>query len=186
MSGEFADFASRKTSREMAGQKTNIPAPLTMKIGWLLILAGLVISFADSSFAQQNDAIDPQIAQQIRALTLKYQEALNEHDAKAAAALFTEDAVWTTPQGTFYGRGAIERRLAEYHFHRWQIKNEVITVDRVISVGDQVRAVGTWSNTVQEPDGSTGDFNGHFTSDLAKEDGTWKIRLNAYDQSRSY
>jgi uncharacterized protein (TIGR02246 family) len=157
-----------------------------MKIGWLLTLAGLVIIFAASSFAQQNDATDPQIAQQIRALTLKYEEALNEHDAKAAAAFFTEDAVWTTPQGTFYGRRAIERRLANYHFHRWHIKNEVITVDRVISVGDQVRAIGTWSNTVQEPDGSTEDFNGHFTSDLVIEGGTWKIRLNTYDQSRSY
>ena len=117
-----------------------------MKIGWLLTLAGLVISFAASCFAQQNDAIDPQIAQQIRALTMRYQDALNEHDAEAAAAFFTEDAVWTTPQGTFYGRRAIERRLANYHFHRWHIKAEVITVDRVISVCDQVRAIGTWSN----------------------------------------
>ena len=157
-----------------------------MKIGWLLTLAGLVIIFAASSSAQQNDATDPQIAQQIRALTLQYEEASNEHDAKAAAAFFTEDAVWTTPQGTFYGRIAIERRLANYHFHRWHVKNEVITVDRVISVGDQVRAIGTWSNTVLEPDGSTEDFNGRFISDLVIEGGTWKIRLNTYDQSRSY
>jgi hypothetical protein len=42
-----------------------------MKIGWLLTLAGLVTIFAASSFAQQNDATDPQIAQQIRALTLQ-------------------------------------------------------------------------------------------------------------------
>jgi uncharacterized protein (TIGR02246 family) len=90
--------------------------------------------------------IDPQIAQRIRALTMKYEEALNEHDAEAAAAFFTEDPVWTTPQGTFYDRSAIERRLANYHFHRWHIKAEVITVDRVISVCDQVRAIGTWSN----------------------------------------
>jgi hypothetical protein len=78
---------------------------------WLLTLAGLVTIFAAFSFAQQNDATDPQLAQQIRALTLQYEEALNEHDAKAAAAFFTEDAVRTTPQGTFYGRSAIERRL---------------------------------------------------------------------------
>jgi uncharacterized protein (TIGR02246 family) len=157
-----------------------------MKIGWLVTLAGFVVIFATSSFAQQNDATDPQIAQQIRALTLQYQKALNEHDAAAAAAFFTENAVWTTPQGTFYGRGAIERRLTNYHFHRWHIKNEVIAVDRVISVGDQVRAIGTWSNTVQGPDGSTEDFNGHFISDLVMEGGTWKIRLNTYDQSKSY
>lgn len=156
-----------------------------MKIGWPLALVSSTISFAVSSFSQHTDAIDPQIDQDIRTLTLEYQQTLNEHDAPAAAAFFTEDAVWMTPQGTFYGRSAIERRLASYQFGRWQIKNEVITVDRVISVGDQVRAIGTWSNTVQEPDGSTEDFNGHFTSDLVVEGGTWKIRLNTYDQSRS-
>jgi hypothetical protein len=44
-----------------------------MKISWLLTLAGLV-----TSFAQQNDATDPQIG----ALILQYEEAFNEHDAK--------------------------------------------------------------------------------------------------------
>jgi uncharacterized protein (TIGR02246 family) len=156
-----------------------------MKIGWLLTFAGLVISFAVFGFGQHTDAIDPRIEQNVRALTLEYQQALNDHDALAAAACFTEDAVWITPQGTFHGRSAIERRLADYHFRQWHIKNEVITVDRLISIGDQVRAVGTWSNTVQEPDGSSEDFNGRFTSDLVIEGGTWKIRLNTYDQSRS-
>jgi len=156
-----------------------------MKICWLLTLVSWAFSFAVSSFGQQTDAIDPRIDQNIRALTLQYQQALNAHDAPAAAACFTEDAVWITPQGTFHGRSAIERRLANYHFRQWHIRNEVITVDRIILVGDQVRAIGTWSNTVQEPDGSTEDFNGHFTSDLVIEGGTWKIRLNTYDQSRS-
>jgi uncharacterized protein (TIGR02246 family) len=157
-----------------------------MKIRLLLALAELAIGFPAPNFGQQTDAIDPQIDQQIRTLTMEYEEALNEHDAPAAAAFFTKDAVWRTPQGTFYGRRAIERRLENYHFHRWQIKNEIITVDRVISVGDQVRAIGTWSNTVQEPDGSTQDFEGHFTSDLVHEGDSWKIRLNTYDQFRSY
>jgi uncharacterized protein (TIGR02246 family) len=157
-----------------------------MKIRYLLAIAGLAISFVLPAVAQQKDTVDPQIAQEIRELTMKYEDALNEHDAEAAAAFFTADAVWTTPQGTFYGRRAIERRLANYHFRRWHIKNEVITVDQVFSVGDQVRAIGTWSNTVQEPDGSTEDFNGHFTSDLVLRGNSWKIRLNTYDQSRSY
>jgi len=157
-----------------------------MKIFWLLALLSSAISFAVFSFGQQTDANDPRTDQEIRALTVEYQEALNPHDALAATACFTEDAVWITPQGTFHGRSAIERRLANYHFSQWHITNEIITVERVISVGDQVRAIGTWSNTVQEPDGSTEDFNGHFTSDLVIEGGTWKIRLNTYDQSRSH
>lgn len=67
-----------------------------MKISWLLTLAGLV-----TSFAQQNDATDPQIAQQIGALILQYEEAFNEHDAQAATAFFTEDAVWNATLGHF-------------------------------------------------------------------------------------
>jgi uncharacterized protein (TIGR02246 family) len=157
-----------------------------MKICWLPTLVSSTFSFAVFSFGQQTDAIDPRVDQNIRALTLEYQQALNKHDAPTAAALFTEDAVWQTPQGTFYGRSAIERRLANYHFRQWHIKNEVITVDRLITIGDQVRAIGTWSNTVQEADGSTEGFTGHFTSDLVIEGGTWKIRLNTYDQSRSH
>jgi len=157
-----------------------------MKIRLLLALTALASGLTVPALAQQNDSVDPQIAQEIRELTMKYEDALNEHDAEAAAAFFTADAVWATPQGTFYGRRAIERRLANYHFRRWHITNEVITVDRVISIGDQVRAIGTWSNTVQEPDGSTEDFHGQFTSDLVLEGNSWKIRLNTYDQSKSY
>jgi uncharacterized protein (TIGR02246 family) len=172
-----------------------------MKVRRSVALLGLAISFAlptlaqhsntppvpgATAAAQREDTVDPQIDQQIRALTMRYEEALNEHDAKAAAAVFTEDAVWRTPQGTFYGRRAIERRLENYHFHRWHIKNEVITVDRLVAVGDEIRATGTWSNTVQVPDGSNQDFDGHFTSVLVLEGDTWKIRMNAYDQSRSY
>jgi uncharacterized protein (TIGR02246 family) len=90
-------------------------------------------------FAQ--DTVDPKIAEQIRAFTMKYEEALNEHDAATTVAFFAEDAVWRTPQGTFYGRRAIEKRLESYHFHRWHIKNEVINVDRVTADGDEIRAV---------------------------------------------
>jgi uncharacterized protein (TIGR02246 family) len=157
-----------------------------MKIRSLLALAGFAIGFAAPTFAQQKDTVDPQIAQQIRALAMQYEKAFNEHDAAAVSALFTEDAVWRTPQGTFYGRHSIEQRMAKYHFQRWHSNNEVINVDRVISVGDEVRAIGTWSNTVQETDGSTKDLDGHFTSVCVLEGDTWKIRMNTYDQSRPY
>jgi uncharacterized protein (TIGR02246 family) len=147
---------------------------------------GPVTGFATPDLGQQTDGIDPQIDQLIRALTMACEEALNEHDAPAVAAFFSEDAVWKTPQGTFYGRRTIERRLADYHFHRWHIKNEVIHIDRMIAVGDEIQETGTWSNTIQVPDGSTQDFQGHFTSIFVLEDGNWKISVNTYDQSRSF
>jgi uncharacterized protein (TIGR02246 family) len=162
-----------------------------MKIRLLIFLGGLAIGLVLPVIAQQEDSVDPKIAEQIRAFTMKYEEALNEHDAAAAAAFFTEDAVWRTPQGTFYGRRAIEKRLASYHFQQWHVQNEVINVDRVIAVGNEIRAIGTWSNTVQGPDGRTNAYEGHFTSVLVFEGdallggNAWKIRMNTYDQSKS-
>jgi ketosteroid isomerase-like protein len=72
-----------------------------MKIRLLLALVGLAISFALPIFAQQKDTVDPQIAQQIRVLAMKYDEAINMHDAAAVAALYTQDAVWTTTTERF-------------------------------------------------------------------------------------
>jgi hypothetical protein len=46
-----------------------------MKIRLLLALAGLAIGFAVPTFAQQKDTPDPKIAQQIRVLATKYDEA---------------------------------------------------------------------------------------------------------------
>jgi hypothetical protein len=48
----------------------------TMKTRSLLILAGLAISFVLPSFAQQKDAVDPKVEQQIRALAQKYDDAI--------------------------------------------------------------------------------------------------------------
>jgi hypothetical protein len=87
-----------------------------MKVRLLLALAiiGTASGFVLPIFAK--DTVDPKIAKQVRAFTMKYEEALNEHDAATTAAFFAEDAVWRTPQGTFYGRRAIEKRLESYHF----------------------------------------------------------------------
>jgi hypothetical protein len=54
-----------------------------MNIRLLLALAGLVIGFALPALTQQKDAVDPKMAEQIRALTMKYDEAFNKNDAVA-------------------------------------------------------------------------------------------------------
>ena len=68
-----------------------------MKNCLVILLAGWAIGVAVPAFAQQKDTVDPQIAQQIRALGVKYDEAFNKNDADAVAAFYTEDAVWKTP-----------------------------------------------------------------------------------------
>jgi hypothetical protein len=58
-----------------------------MKLRLLLTLAGLAISFALPTFAQQEDTVDPQITEQIRALTVRYDAAFNSQDAAASPKL---------------------------------------------------------------------------------------------------
>jgi hypothetical protein len=59
-----------------------------MKIRLLSALAGLAIGFAVPAVAEEQNTVDPEVRQQIEAAVLKYQEAYNNYDAAATAALF--------------------------------------------------------------------------------------------------
>ena len=113
----------------------------------LLALAGFAIGFVSPTFAQ--DTIDPKVEQQIRVLAAKYDEAFNKNDATALGALFSEDAVFSGLHGTFNGRQAIENFHSQQVFARWHVNNRVTTVDRVVSVSDEVSSSGRWSETVR-------------------------------------
>ena len=63
-----------------------------MKIRFVVALVGLAISFAPPAFAQQKDTVDPETAQQVRALASKYDATFNRQDAVTVAGLYAEDA----------------------------------------------------------------------------------------------
>src|SRR5208337_1574950 len=113
------------------------PGSVTMKIPLLCGLVGLAISFALPAFAQQKDTADPQIAEQIRMLAVKFDEAFNKHDPAAIAELYTEDGV-NVFNGTAHGRQAIEKSYAQ-DFQSWQSNNHFTKIDRLIAVGNEVR-----------------------------------------------
>jgi hypothetical protein len=94
----------------------------------------LAISFALPTFAQQKDRGDAGTVQQrdlvgvpdalgeFSVLWMKKDEAYNNNNAAALASLFTEDAVLLAPDGMFFGRQAIEKKVcrrvsavADYH-----------------------------------------------------------------------
>ena len=88
-----------------------------MKMRLVVALVGLAIGFAVPTFAQQRDTVDAKTAQQIRALAMKYDEAFNNHDPAAVAALYTEDGVFMTAHdGTYHGRQVIEKNTAKMGF----------------------------------------------------------------------
>ena len=81
-----------------------------MKARLLLIVAGLAFGFALPTFAQQKETVDPQLIQKLDdTLNKKYYEAINNHDAAALGALYTEDGIFVTIIGPVYGRKAIEK-----------------------------------------------------------------------------
>ena len=148
-----------------------------MKIRLVVALAGLAMSFALPAFAQQKNTVDPKIEQQIRILAAKYDEAINKQDAAAVAALYTQDGVWVTHDGSFHGRQAIEKTYANY-FQHWRSINNVSTVDRLNAVGNEVRAFGTWSSAFQDTNGAPRKDRGHYRWLLVRKGDIWKIHTN--------
>jgi uncharacterized protein (TIGR02246 family) len=148
-----------------------------MKISLVVTLVGLAISLTTSTFAQQT--VDPKIDQQIRALASNYDSAFNKQDAPAVVALYTEDAVLKTPNGTFNGRQAIEG-LYEHYFRDDHSKNVLTVVNKLDSTsGDEVRATGTWSDTFEEA--GTIHADGNYAWVLVHEGDTWRIRKSIFD-----
>src|SRR4029077_10089821 len=127
----------------------------------LLALVGLAVSFAPPAFAQPKDKVDPETARQLRALASNYDAAFNRQDAVTVAGLYAEDAVFNTPEGTFQGRQAIEELYAEHYFGEVHSKNVVTVVNEAIAAGNEVRVIGTWSDTFEEP--STGTIHAEGT-----------------------
>jgi len=152
-----------------------------MKTRLQLALAALTISFAPPAFAQQNDTVDAETAQQVRALASNYDTAFNRRDAVAVAGLYAEDAVFNTPEGTFHGRQAIKELYAKHYFGEAHSKNVVTVVNEAIAAGNEIRATGTWSDTFEEPSTGTIHAEGTYSWVLVHEGDTWRIHEGTYD-----
>ena len=115
-----------------------------MKIRLLLALVGLAIGFASPTFAQQTSTPDPQLRQALLALAKKFEEAWNNNDAAALAALFTEDAVLVNDSGPVNGREAIKKYYTDL-FQNVHFSNNVTTYDP-----NSPHILGTDSNEMWE------------------------------------
>ena len=129
-------------------------------------LVGLAIGFAVAAFAEQNDIAVPRIVQERDLLGIpdalavfgdlmgKLDDAYNKNDAEAAAALFTEDAVFVTSDGMVFGRQAIKERYAET-FQRWRITDFLSRRERLRlnAIDNAVWSIGEWSGSLQTQTG---------------------------------
>jgi hypothetical protein len=109
----------------------------TMKTCLLGALVGLAISLALPTFAQQTNKPDPELRQRLIAIIQKHNDAINNNDAAAVAALYTEDAVLVEQGGPTFGREAIEKHWADT-FKKVRISDLASTVDE-----DSPHLIGT-------------------------------------------
>jgi uncharacterized protein (TIGR02246 family) len=147
-----------------------------MKTHLVVTLVVLAVGLALPTFAQEKDRFDPKIDQPIRLLATKYDAAINRHDGAAIAALYTQDAAWTTfHDGTYHGPQAIEKEYEKLYFKRWNKSNYSTTIGRINAVGNEVRSTGTWSCNYQGY-ATVGSDSGHYRWVIVREGDTWKIR----------
>jgi uncharacterized protein (TIGR02246 family) len=156
-----------------------------MKTRSVIILVVLVMSLALPSFAQQKDAADPQITEKLNANIEAYDKAVNDNDAAAIAALYTEDAVFVSDRGPVYGRKAIEKWYADV-FQGWHPKDHIGKADQysahtIGTAGNEIWSNGEWSETGQGGTGETIQIKGYWSAIDIREGDALKIRMMTYN-----
>jgi ketosteroid isomerase-like protein len=166
---------------------TSPPWEEIMKKRLVVPLVALAISFAFPTYAQQKDLADPQTTQKILAIGKADEEAHNNHDAAAAAALYTRDAVFLTPEGPIIGRQAIQKWYTEawqsqsYRFTNYITKFDGNGFHLIGTAGNELWATGESSETGQSKTGEPIPVKNHWLCIFVREGDDWKIRACAWN-----
>jgi uncharacterized protein (TIGR02246 family) len=159
-----------------------------MKKRLVVPLVGLAISFALPTYAQQKDLADPQTSQKLLALAKADEEAENNRDAAAKAALFTRDAVFLTPAGPIIGRQAIQKWYTEAWQSGMRFTNYITKFDGngfhlIGTAGNELWATGESSQTGQGKNGEPIPVKNHWLCIFVREGDDWKMRACAYNMT---
>jgi uncharacterized protein (TIGR02246 family) len=156
-----------------------------MQIRLVIALVALAISLALPTFAQQTNTPDPLLRQVADALSKKFDEAWNNNDAAALAALFTKDAVLVNNTGPIYGREAIEKQYTDL-FKQMHFSNHVGSPDRysphtIGTTGNELWWNGEYNVTIQGQTGGPMRAKGYWTSIVVREGDAWKDRMQIWN-----
>jgi len=154
-----------------------------MKIRHLLNIVGLAIVFTLPAFAQQKDAVDPKIIEQLQEEDKNFEDAYNKHNAAVIAALFTDDAVLVTPHGTFAGRAAIEKKYEKEDFEAYNGSDMVSTTERITPVGNELHLTRRFRANYQSY-GSFIRIEGNASPVFVLDGDIWKIRSETVEVTK--
>jgi ketosteroid isomerase-like protein len=156
-----------------------------MKVRSLFALVELVVGFVVRIFAQQTSTPDPQLREQLLALSKKIDNAFDNNDAAAMAPLYTDDAVLVAPEGPVFGREAIAKFWIDL-FQKVHISNHFCTVDQnsphiIGTTGNEIWGNGGWGQIVQGQSGGPIEIKGYFSYVLLREGDAWKFRMETWN-----
>jgi uncharacterized protein (TIGR02246 family) len=133
----------------------------------------------------QKDMADPKTELELDALVTKFDNAKNNNDSVAVAALFTEDAILVTDSGPIYGRDAIQKwyegAFQQFHFSKHLGKADPNSIRAIGPDGNEIWSNGGWSVTLQGPSGSPIHLKGYWSAVQVREDGAWKDRMQTWN-----
>jgi ketosteroid isomerase-like protein len=134
---------------------------------------------------EQTNTSDPQLREQLDAKSKKFDEACDNKDAAAVAALFTEDAVLVNDTGPVYGRKAIEKSFADL-FQKWSVSNHISKRDRysphiIGTAGNEAWINGEWSLTLQGQNDGPYHLKGYWSSVDVREGDACKDRMQIWN-----
>jgi ketosteroid isomerase-like protein len=156
-----------------------------MNIRLLLALVGLAISFVLPTLAQQKGAPDPELRQMIDGFAKEYAEAVNNNDAAAIAAFYTEDGVFVTSEGPKYGRQAIEKFYADlfrqFHFSNYSSKADQYSPHLIGTTGNEILEIG---DGVVLSRATAVQLKGYYSSIYIRAGNDWKISMVTSNMSQ--
>jgi ketosteroid isomerase-like protein len=117
-----------------------------------------------------------QVEADVEALRVAWLNAANAGDAAGVASFYTDDAVFVDPYGVVHqGRTAIERYY-EQSFTR--SSGYDIVTEGIIVEGGMVAGYGTYSATLQGPEGPVPSGGRWHSVSLYQPDGSLKLRFH--------
>ena len=148
----------------------------------LTVLFLLTVSFAYAQDTMQPAAKHPShptstaisFKDSVQKMADDWLTAFQAKDSDKIAAMYSDDAVWINPEGTFHGSGEIKGELKKM-LDRGDTVSAIPTA-KAVRTGDLAWAEGTYTGTVANPKGGEAlPGNGSWVTTLKNIKGKWMI-----------